>query len=189
MSLASSLNSGNLMLDFKKLCSSTQRTGQSWSAVVKALGYSSLIDAKGDSPQIAMLKAWDEWCDSKDRYRCTEELLQLGIGIDLKDRRGNTALVIAARQGFRSTVEQLLESGANVNTVNFSDRSILFMTKGWLKMAKRMNDDQRYARIASCIPVLQQSQAVFKPSIHRQRLSVETRAKIAAGQLQASNHL
>jgi hypothetical protein len=176
------------MLDFKKLFLSAQSTYKSWSGIVKVLGYSYLIDAKGDSPLIAMLKVWDESRDSKDRYKCTEELLQLGTGIDLKDRRGNTALVIAARRGFRATVEQLLESGANPNTVNYSARSILFMTKGWLKMAKRMKDDQRYARIASCIPVLQQSQAVFEPSIHRQRLSAKTRAKLAAGQLQASHH-
>jgi hypothetical protein len=189
MSRASSLNSGNLMLDFKKLCSSAQSRGQSWSAVVEALGYSYLIDAKGDSPLIAMLKVWDESRDNKDRYRCTEKLLRLGTGINLKDRRGNTALVIAARRGFRMTLEQLLESGANANTVNYSARSILFMTKGWLKMAKRMNDDQRYARIASCIPVLQRSQAVFEPSVHRQRLSAKARAKLTAGQLQSSHHL
>jgi hypothetical protein len=189
MSRASSLNSGNLMLDFKKLCSSAQSRGQSWSDVVKTLSYSYLIDAKGDSPLIAMLKVWDESRDIKDRYRYTEKLLQLGTGIDLKDRRGNTALVIAARRGFRTTVEQLLESGPNPNTVNYSARSILFMTKGWLEMAKRMNDDQRYARIASCIPVLQQSQAVFEPSVHRQRLSAKARAKLAAGQLQSSHHL
>jgi hypothetical protein len=136
-----------------------------------------------------MLKVWDESRDNKDRYRCTEKLLRLGTGINLKDRRGNTALVIAARRGFRMTLEQLLESGANANTVNYSARSILFMTKGWLKMAKRMNDDQRYARIASCIPVLQRSQAVFEPSVHRQRLSAKARAKLTAGQLQSSHHL
>ncbi|PMD37720.1 hypothetical protein L207DRAFT_545901 [Hyaloscypha variabilis F] len=175
MSRASSLNSGNLMLDFKKLCSSAQSRGQSWSDVVETLGHSYLIDAK----------VWDESRDNKERYRCTEKLLQLGTGIDLKDRHGNTALVIAARRGFRATVEQLLESGANPNTVNYSDRSILFMTKGWLKMAKRVRDDQRYVRIASCIPVLQQSQAVFEPSVHQQRLSAKTRAKLAAGQLRS----
>lgn len=188
MSRASSLNSGNLMLDFKKVCSSAQRNGQAWSIVVKELGYSYQIDAKGDSPLIAMLKVWDESRDIEDRYKCTKKLLELGTGIDLKDRRGNTALVIAARRGFRTTVEQLVESGANPNTVNYSGRSILFMTKGWLKMAKRMKDDRRYARIASCIPVLQQSQAVFEPSVHRQRLSAKTRAKLAAGQLQSSHH-
>jgi ankyrin repeat protein len=119
MSRASSLNSGNLMLDFKKLCSSAQSRGQSWSDVVETLGHSYLIDAKGDSPLVAMLKVWDESRDNKERYRCTEKLLQLGTEIDLKDRRGNTALVIAARRGFRTTDEQLLQSGANPNTVNY----------------------------------------------------------------------
>lgn len=187
MSRASSFKSSNLMLDFKELCLSTQRKGQFWPTIVKTLDYSRLIDARGDSPLIAMLKVWDSnihkrvWDSSADlneRFTCVETLVKLGVGIDVKDRRGNTALVIAARRGFRATVEQLLGYGANPNTVNYHGRSILYMSKGWLKMAKRIDEDHQYARIASCIPVLQSWQAVFEPTLHEQRLSATVRRRI-----------
>jgi ankyrin repeat protein len=178
LSPASSLNSGNLMLDLKKLCIATLSKGQYWPTVVETLRYSQLIDSKGDSPLIAMLKVCDSDGDVNKRLACVESLVKLGIGINLKDRRGNTALVIAARRGFRATVQQLLGKGANPNSVNYHGRSVLYMTKGWLKMAKRIDGKEQYARIASCIPVLQQSNAVFEPSLHQQRLSATARQNL-----------
>jgi hypothetical protein len=178
-----SVKSKTLCQDFRELFLKAPIKGRSWPAVTEARRYVKLIDVKGNSPLIAMLKAWDwdESCGIDDRQRHIETLLQMGVDINLKDRRGNTALVIAARRGFRKTVEQLLRLGANPNTVNYSGRSALYMIKGWLGVAEKLDNDPLYARILSCIPVLLEWQAVFEPSIHLQYLSLQARLKLGLG--------
>lgn len=51
--------------------------------------------------------------------------LDLGVDIDATDAAGNTALNLAAREGFMDISSLLIEHGANVNAIASNGRSIL----------------------------------------------------------------
>ena len=54
-------------------------------------------------------------------------LISSGANVNAADRKGETALWLAARSGHLSTTKLLLESGASVNTMDCSDKSALFI--------------------------------------------------------------
>ena len=52
-------------------------------------------------------------------YTATAEaLIKAGANLDLQDKNGNTALIVAARYGRTATVEALIKAGANLDLQN-----------------------------------------------------------------------
>ena len=66
--------------------------------------------------------------------------LEHGANIDSADKRGNTALHLAAKSGFNEVVEILLQIKANVNCINDSGLTPLLIVA--LEDAKQDNKDK-----------------------------------------------
>ena len=107
------------------------------------------IDDSGDTPLTALLKsplAATIPADSLRKYvKC---MLKFGAEIHIRDRKGDTALAIAARLGIHSVVTLLLEEGANVHSRDYLGAGILSQTEGSLDRAT--GDGKLWAMIWSC---------------------------------------
>ncbi len=57
---------------------------------------------------------WQQAVENGDVQRC-EELIEAGADINTRDRYGQTALMIAARQGFTDIIQLLVGSGAELD--------------------------------------------------------------------------
>ena len=53
-------------------------------------------------------------------------LLQLGVGIEIKDFSSNTALILAAKKGHVAAVTRLLERNANIDVINREGNTALY---------------------------------------------------------------
>ncbi|KAH8790017.1 hypothetical protein F5882DRAFT_438323 [Hyaloscypha sp. PMI_1271] len=107
------------------------------------------IDDSGDTPLTALLKsplAATIPADSLRKYvKC---MLKFGAEIHIRDRKGDTALAIAARLGIHSVVTLLLEEGANVHSRDYLGAGILSQTERSLDRAT--GDGKLWAMIWSC---------------------------------------
>jgi ankyrin repeat protein len=69
----------------------------------------------------------------------------------MRERRGYTALAVAARLGLRDTCHLLLENSANPNTRSYQGTSVITHATVHLTQAQQKDDNELYSRILSCI--------------------------------------
>ena len=85
-----------------------------------------MIEKNGDIFLIAMLKAWPESRNATTlvtliNQQTSNSETKANVNFYILD--GNTALAVAARKGFGSAVEQLLDLRANPNATNWAGKS------------------------------------------------------------------
>jgi ankyrin repeat protein len=108
------------------------------------------LDSNGDTMLISALKNWPQMPKSRAQL---ENLISQS-DIHMRDRRGYTALAIAARQGLREATSLLLQHGANPNTRSNQETGIVAHATASLAQAQKEGKDLLYARILSCLTLL-----------------------------------
>jgi ankyrin repeat protein len=140
------------------------------------------IDAFGDTPLTALLKsplAATIPADSLRKY--VKFMLNSGTEIHIRDRKGDTALAIAARLGIHSVVTLLLEEGANIHSRDYLGVGILSQTEHSMHLAA--GDEKLWAMIWSCRITLIDAGAKEKPTDQDEwMLPLSTRLKLQEGQ-------
>ncbi|KAF4625417.1 hypothetical protein G7Y89_g12752 [Cudoniella acicularis] len=129
----------------------------------------SWIDIHGDSPLTAILKIWRarKGEDHEEKLRdIVLQVISMGCSMDLRDRKGYTALAIASIRGSRLIVEALLGLGANPNTRSYKGVSTLSQVSKRMRFAQREGNDKCYTRLLSCINLLVDNGAQLKPMLH-----------------------
>ncbi|CAG8983371.1 hypothetical protein HYALB_00000538 [Hymenoscyphus albidus] len=81
----------------------------------------------------------------------------------MRDRRGHTALAIAALRGSRPCVQVLLQWRTKPNNRNYEGKSIMEQVSSRLRMAPKRQRDDVYARLLSCVLLLKDKGAVMHP--------------------------
>ncbi|CAG8955819.1 hypothetical protein HYFRA_00011688 [Hymenoscyphus fraxineus] len=123
----------------------------------------SWLDIHGDTPLTAILKFWKTNDDELDLKTHITSLLEAGVEHNMRDRRGHTALAIAALRGSRPCVQVLLQWRAKPNNRNYEGKSIMEQVSSRLRMALKKQRDEVYARLLSCVLLLKDKGAVMHP--------------------------
>lgn len=123
----------------------------------------SWVDIHGDTPLTAILKFWEHDDKELDLRTNLIMVLEAGVELNMRDRRGHTALAIAALRGSRPCVQVLLQWRAKPNNRNYQGKSIMEQVSSRLRMAKKKQKDDVYARLLSCILLLKDKGAVMHP--------------------------
>lgn len=123
-------------------------------------------DLNGNTPLMAFIK--HELTPSPTDRSTSTAVLQLlisnGANVHRRNRKGETALHIAARLGRPAAFELLLANHASVNARTGRGKSVLDVaTKASVKGAKR--DTGLYVRIVACINIAVRYGAVMKPDV------------------------
>jgi ankyrin repeat protein len=144
------------------------------------------VDAAGDTPLLSLLKNWRN--DSKDSklWDAVNQLLISGTVVEMRDRNGDTALAIAARRGFRSTVLLLLEAGANVHARNYQRIGILKQIEKAMDLVTE--DSRLWARTCSCYVALSDAGAISSPSDNDEWKSRYARNFVASPRWSEQSH-
>ncbi len=121
------------------------------------------IDKHGDTPLTALLKSRRNEDQEVMLTEMIPKLVKLGVNINMRDRKGHTAFVIAAIRGSLSCVQALVASGASINTINYRGRDITTVASWRMKMAKQDGKTQCYARILACVNFLMDIRAENAP--------------------------
>jgi ankyrin repeat protein len=119
------------------------------------------FNMSGDAALASILKQAEYVTLLEDRVR---RLIAAGAEIEMRDRSGNTALIIAARQGLRLIVIMLLEEGANVHSRGYDGSGVLAQAEMAIAKAQSEGNDELYAKIMSCFPPLLRANAKHNPS-------------------------
>jgi len=112
------------------------------------------IDIYGDTPLTALLRNRRTEDQQWEINGMIPELVKLGVDVNMRDRKGHTALAIAAIRGSMPFVQALLDSGASINSINYRGKDIISMASWRMRMAKQEGKTQCYARILSCVNLL-----------------------------------
>jgi hypothetical protein len=119
------------------------------------------IDKFGDAPLGCVIK-------NAEHISKLEEIvgrfITAGVGLEMRDRKGDTALSIAAQRGLRLVVVMLLKAGANVHTRNSNGRGVLREIEMALTTAKSEGKDELYAKILTCLTPLCNAKAKLDPT-------------------------
>lgn len=86
------------------------------------------------------------WCVlnfAEDDIIIPKLLLKKGAKVDLTDRKGNTVLILAAREGYYKVVDLLLKHGANIDIKNKDGKTALDLAKD----ATIVNIIKKYIRL------------------------------------------
>jgi hypothetical protein len=160
--------SANARVDFKTTFSEMDFDWTTYITWLAMNDRSAWVDRNGDTALIALLKHWKYDQDELLLDTYIKELVSLGSQIHMRDRHGETALAIAARQGLRPAVKTLIGLGASIHTMNHQHTSILVNTRKRMAQAKKRGDDKLHAMIWSCIVYLLDLEAYERPPRHRQ---------------------
>ncbi|KAE9371125.1 hypothetical protein N431DRAFT_425799 [Stipitochalara longipes BDJ] len=133
----------------------TPRTWIKWLQEANLIDW---IDIHGDTPLTALLKNRRSEDQQAALAKMIPKLVQLGVDVDMRDRKGHTAIAIAAIRGSLSCVQALIDAGASVNVVNYNGRDIVSMASWRMKMAKQEGKTQCYARILACANLIMDTQ-------------------------------
>jgi len=148
------------------------------------------IDVHGDTPLLTILKKLPTGINDIDLTKCVINFLAAGVDVNMRDRRGNTALAIAVVRGVRPVAEALLNKGAMPNSRNYAGHGIIILALARTRWAKkRRGKTKLFAAIMSCVMLLIDVGAKSEPSERDEWLSQETVASLrkkGAGQLEAS---
>jgi hypothetical protein len=133
-------------------------TPSKWIEWLKEANLVTWIDTHGDTPLTALLKNRRSEDKQAALSKMIPKLVRLGVDVNMRDRKGHTAIAIATIRGSLYCVQALLSSGANVHTVNYHGRSIISIASWRMKMAKHEGKTQCYARILGCANLLRDRQ-------------------------------
>jgi len=127
--------------------------------------FTSKIDSRGDTPLTALLKRgeYDE-AQEAGLHKMVTKLISMGAVVDMRDRKGYTALAIAVIRGRRPCVKTLLDAGASPNSRSYDGKGIISQALSRMHDAKRENKDAAYARILSCVNLLVDYEAKLEPT-------------------------
>ena len=89
------------------------------------------------------------------------KLVRLGVDINMRDRKGHTAIAIAAIRGSLSCVQALVASGASIDITNYQGKDITTIASWRMKMAKQEGKTQCYAKILACVNFLMDIRAKY----------------------------
>jgi hypothetical protein len=171
--LSSYPTSKNITVDFQiKMRNLLSKTEYNWSILAEWLAIENRlawIDQQGNTALIALLKYWSFDQDELLLEDIIKWMVRMGAQIHMRDRKGETALAIAARRGLRPAVTTLIASGASIHSTTLRGLSILKNARKSLSQAKRDGDDKLYARVWSCIVYLVDLKACEFPSERRER--------------------
>jgi ankyrin repeat protein len=145
---------GFLQVSFREAFARSDWTSDScirWLQEANLIGW---IDKHGDTPLTALLKSRRGEDQHEMLTKMIPKLVKLGVDINMRDRRGHTAIAIAAIRGSLSCVQALLNSGACVDVKNYQGRDIASIASWRMKMAKQEGKTQCYARILACVNLL-----------------------------------
>ncbi len=138
---------GFLEVTFRETLARSDWTFESctgWLQDAKIIGW---IDKHGDIPLTALLN------------KMIPMLVDLGVKINMRDRKGHTAIAIAAIRGSLPCVQALLDSGASIDVINYPGRDIASIASWRMKMAKQEGKTQCYARILACVNLFMDTRA------------------------------
>jgi ankyrin repeat protein len=141
------------------------------------------LDSNGDSALIHMVKEWPKKNDERKLESIIEELVKLGAEVDMRDRRGDTALAIATRRGLRPAVRALLALGANPDTRCYRGDGIIFQTVNYLIRAKKEDSGKQYSMILSCLSLLIDFGAKENPTVYDEWRSLDIIPNLNTGGL------
>ena len=171
--LSSYPKSKNIAVDFqKKMKNLLSKTDYNWSMLAEWLANENRmawIDHHGNTALIALLKCWSSDQDELLLEDIIKGMVRIGAQIHMRDRKGETALAIAARRGLWPAVTTLIALGASIHSTTLRGVSILKNARKSLSQAKRDGDDKLYARVWSCIVYLVDLKACELPSERRER--------------------
>ncbi|KAF4625416.1 hypothetical protein G7Y89_g12751 [Cudoniella acicularis] len=139
-----------------------------WLLELKKANILSWVDIRGNTPLIALLKKWRNEEQELELRDTVFNLIQSGSDINIRDRKGHSALSIAAIRGSRPSVQVLLEAGAMPNSRTYQGRGILALAAARMRRAQEQGQDDRYARILSCVNLLMTYGAKLEPTEHNE---------------------
>ncbi|KAK3315420.1 hypothetical protein B0H66DRAFT_628507, partial [Apodospora peruviana] len=125
-------------------------------------------DKHGNTVLMAFIKHISDAQDDKSKTLMTilETLIRAGVRLEARNRRGETALLVAARLGRKTALTTLLEHGANVYARDVDGRGVLEVIDETCRRAR--SDVSLYARLEACRVLLTGRRdwgVVLKPSI------------------------
>lgn len=171
--LSSYPKSKNIAVDFQiNMKNLLSKTDYNWSMLAEWLAIENRmvwIDHQGNTALIALLKCWSSDQDELLLEDIIKGMVRMGAQIHMRDRKGETALAIAARRGLWPAVTTLIALGASIHSTTLRGMSILKNARKSLSQAKRDGDDKLYARVWSCIVYLVDLKACELPSERRER--------------------
>jgi hypothetical protein len=150
---------GFLQVSFREALAKSDRTSEScirWLQEANLIGW---IDKHGDTPLTALLKSRRGEGQHTMLTKMIPKLVKLGVDINMRDRKGHTAIAIATIRGSLSEVQALLDSGTCIDVKNYQGRNIASIASRRMKMAKQEGKTQCYARILACVNLLMDIQA------------------------------
>ncbi|KAH6674804.1 hypothetical protein B0J14DRAFT_22315 [Halenospora varia] len=104
-----------------------------------------------DTPLFSTLRNWR----STTVIEAEElEFITRSSDIDMRDKRGHTALAIASGLGIPNIVQHLLATGANPNTRSYRGTNVISHATSQYFDAQKNGDSGLYGRILSCIGFL-----------------------------------
>jgi hypothetical protein len=164
---------GLLKLSFRETLAIRDWTPAMWVRWLQEANLITWIDTHGDTPLIALLKNRRTEDQQSALSEMIPELVKLGVDVNMHDRKGHTALAVAAIRGSKLFVQALLDSGASINSINYHGTDIVSMATLRMRMARREGKTQCYARILSCVNLLVDSggrKESALPQLHIPRL-------------------
>jgi len=147
-----------LKISFREALAKSDWTPSKWLNWLQEANLITWIDIHGDTPLTALLKNQRSEDQQVTLSKMITKLVKLGVDVNMRDRKGHTAIAIAAIRGSLSCVQVLLDSGASVNTINYHGRDTISMASWRMKMAKHEGKTQCYARILACANLLMDKQ-------------------------------
>lgn len=105
--------------------------------------------------------------NSKSILRIFETLIDHGADIEARNRRAETALLVAARLGRKIALAVLLERGANVHARDIDGRGVLEIISNRLHIPAVKEDLSLYARLEACRALLVHSKNRNWGVVHR----------------------
>jgi Ankyrin repeats (3 copies) len=138
------------------------------------------IHTSGDTPLLAVLKQ-SRKRSIRDSFlkQLVERMFDLGANVEVRDRNGDSALVIAARSGSRSVVCLLLQNEANVHVRSYKGIGILIQLNESMASAKATAEGEKlWAMILTCYMALADAGAKVNPSDKDESMLPEARFRM-----------
>jgi hypothetical protein len=145
---------GFLQVSFRETLAKSEWTSESCIQWLQGSNLIGWIDKHGDTPLTALLKSRRGEEQQAMLSKMIPKLVKLGVDINMRDRKGHTAIAIAAIRGSLSCVRALLDSGASIDVINYQGRDITSIASWRMKMAKQEGKTHCYAIILACVNLL-----------------------------------
>jgi ankyrin repeat protein len=145
---------GFLDVSFRKTLANSDWTSKSYIRWLQDDNLINWIDNHGDTPLTALLKSRRSEDQEVMLAIMIPELVELGIDINMRDRKGHTAVTIAAIRGSLPCVQALVTYGASIDIINYQGKDIATIASSRMKMAEQEGKTQCYAKILACLNFL-----------------------------------